>query len=220
MSAPYEFTGAYAGCYTCPPNCMDVRHVYTLCDILRTGVFRSALEVGCADGASSTAFVEAANHTEDLRVTFCDVRVSESLLSVANNLHQKSRGIVANCPSVKVLENPEQYGGPFDFVLLDGRHDLESVRDEVDLLARNKPLAVAGHDTSATLAGYPLAEGAEYLRREVQWGWGWYCIEDNLRRDGEETQRGLFFATPSLGVYRRARAAFRRWCYAQQGVCA
>lgn len=220
MQSPYEFTGNYAFCYRNPRNCMDKRHVYTLFDILCSVPFKSALEVGCADGASSTAFVEAMKRTDDLRCTFVDPRITQSLIDVVDSQRDSTRALIVQGTSYDVLRSPETYGGPFDFVCLDGNHDYESVAAEIALVNRTNLLGIAGHDTSATVAGYPKAEGAELLKRTVMFDWGWYCIEDNQKREGEETQRGLFFGTPSREVYKRAVAAFRRHCFASQGETA
>lgn len=209
----YTFDGPYADCYRCPSNCIDKRHAYLLHDILRSGMFCRALEIGCADGASSTAFIEAVNRTTLLRVTLCDVQLTNSLVSVAMNADDTERVIVANKPSTEVLADPQQHGGPFDFVFVDGNHDFASVKAEYDLLRVAKPLAICAHDTSATLAGYPKAEGAEYLKRAIALEWGWLTLEDNIRRPDEATERGFFFATPNTEIYRRVKSMFYHWCW-------
>lgn len=209
MNTPYTFDGQYSYCYTHPSNCADKRHVYTIYELLRTGLFSNALEVGTSDGATSTAFVEAAKVTPTLRYTCCDIQVAQATLMVVPGDHFYLG------KSVEILRDTQE---PFDFIHLDGDHTVEGVAEELAAIDRTHLLAITGHDTSASVAGYKLCEGAELLRRTVMYDWGWYCIEDNLRRDGEETHRGLFFATPSPGVYKRALSAFRRHCWEPQGV--
>lgn len=217
MKAPYEFTGPYAGCYTTPALSLDKRHVFVLYELLRSGLFIRALEVGCANGASSTAFVEAVNRNSQLNVTFCDPVTSQMFLNALNNVDDIDRVQLVQAESQFVLSDAERFGGPFDFILLDGDHSEPVVTEEIALIDRSRLLGIAGHDTSATCAGYRKAEGAELLKRTAMFDWGWYCIEDNMIREGEETQRGLFFATPSLSVYKRALATFKRHCFTSKG---
>lgn len=220
MSAPYEFTGPYAGCYTTPAISMDKRHVFVIYELLRSGMFSRALEVGCANGASTTAFVEALNRNDQLTATFCDPVTSQMFLNALDNVNDIDRVQLVQAPSKFTLSDADRFGGPFDFILLDGDHSQETVAEEIGLIDKSQLLGIAGHDTSSTLAGYRKAEGAELLRRTVLFDWGWYCIEDNLRREGEETHRGFFFGTPSRQVYKRALSAFKRHCFAPKGELA
>lgn len=215
---PYEFTGPYEPCYRLRENCVDERHVYTIHDVLLAVPFQSALEIGCADGASSTAFVEAMNRRNTLRATFCDLVVTGNLQQVVNNTADKSRAHIVAGSSTQVLWNPAEFGGPFDFIFVDGSHDFDSVAAELDAIREFKPLAIMAHDTGGMHYGNPACEGAAFLKRVIAMEWGWYTLEDDLRRDGEETHRGLFFATPSAGVFRRAKSVFRKWCLDEVGV--
>eukprot|EP00475_Leptophrys_vorax_P021232 TRINITY_DN28958_c0_g1_i5.p1 TRINITY_DN28958_c0_g1~~TRINITY_DN28958_c0_g1_i5.p1 ORF type:complete len:389 (+),score=-31.27 TRINITY_DN28958_c0_g1_i5:135-1169(+) len=51
---------------------VDKRHLFWMYDILTAGKFRHALEIGCLNGASSTAFVEALNAGALQQATFCE----------------------------------------------------------------------------------------------------------------------------------------------------
>jgi hypothetical protein len=66
------------------------------------------------------------------------------------------------------------------------------------------------HDTSATAAGYSRCEGAAMLRG-VHGRAGLLLLEDNAKRPGERTDRGLFMATTDEDLHRRARCVFERW---------
>lgn len=208
-SIPYTFDGRYQRCYCLPQIAVDPRHVYTLFEVLNLGIVRHAVEIGCAFGASSTAFVEAMNRNTGLKSSFIEPTLQQSFLDVLNGSRNGTFQVYEE-PSVSVLQRIE----PFDFIFVDGLHDLLSVYKEIHLIeqVREKLLIIAAHDTSASAHGYELAEGAEWLKRQVMLDWGWHCIEDAVKRDGEETHRGLFMGTPSRGVHRLLLQCFRKWC--------
>lgn len=208
---PYTFEGPYSQCYAVPAMAMDRRHVYLIHDILKAWPFRNVLELGSWMGASSTAFVEAINAGADMVATFCDVSPTDSLWDVVGNCRVPERVRVTADKSWEVLESAEEY----DLVLVDANHDIESVRPELERLAVRRPTCILAHDTSATRNGYPKAEGAAMLAHELKttWGyrWGYRCIEDSENRPGEETHRGLLFATNEPGLHRLAMRAFDQW---------
>lgn len=208
-AVPYTFDGLYQRCYAMPQVAVDRRHVYTLFEVLNLGVVNHAVEIGCAFGASSTAFVEAMNRNSGLKSSFIDPITQQSFLDVLNRSRNGTFQVYRET-SVEALMRIET----FDFIFVDGLHDLLSVYKEMHLIEqmRERLLIIAAHDTSATAHGYPAAEGAEWLKREVMLDWGWHCIEDAQKRDGEETHRGLFMATPSRGIHRLLVQCFRKWC--------
>jgi hypothetical protein len=207
---PYSFTGPYSRCFDVPEVAMDRRHIFILHDILCSWPFENALEIGSFNGASSTAFVEAINKGEGLgqsgTATFCDVSVTHSLMSVVRNCNRPDRVRVTPQPSWAVLDSNE----PFDFIFVDAAHDIESVSLELKHLLRRKPLCVMAHDTNATDAGYPLCEGARMLKDTFA-SLGWMFYEDCKKRDGERTERGLFFATDNPDLAAVAHVAYDRW---------
>ncbi len=205
--APYFFTNAYAGCYPDDVIPMDQRHVFILYDILRAWPFQSALELGSYCGASSTAFVEAINRGSPMQATFCDTQVTDSLMAVLQNCTYQERIGCATIPSWEVLK--KEYD--FDFVLVDACHDLISVGWEIEQLQRRRPLCIMGHDTSATMNGYEKCEGAQKLRGIFGGCEGYWSLEDNAKREGEKTERGLFFATTNRELFGLAEEVFKKW---------
>lgn len=208
---PYAFDGPYAGCYANRAMCMDERHVYTIFDVLMCWPFVSTLELGCFDGASSSAFIESANRWHQIRsVHLCDVSPSASLRSVVSACKDASSVVIQRCASWDLLASPID----FDFVLVDANHDLASVTRELEHILRRQPLCVMAHDTNATRMGYPHAEGAQHLADTLRRhpSYRGRCIEDAVVRDGEETHRGLFLATTSDELFERAREVFRARC--------
>jgi predicted O-methyltransferase YrrM len=203
---PFEFYLNYARCYAVPEVAMDKRHVYLLHDILHSWPFQNALEIGSFNGASSTAFVEAINEGSPMTATFCDVCPTHSLMDVARYCRFPARARITKQPSCEVLDS----GEPYDFILVDGNHDAESVAKELMRLIVRKPLCVMAHDTSATETGYPACEGAKLLKDTFR-SMNWECLEDSDRRGGERTERGLFFATQNSELFDHAYDAFCRW---------
>lgn len=204
---PYTFDGPYAQALSDPRMAMDRRHIYMLHAVLLAYPFRNVLELGSYRGASSTAFIEAINVRPEMQVTFCDVNPTDSLWEVTGNCLRPDQVRVTKDPSWNVLESAEDY----DFVLVDANHDLASVTAELHRLVVRRPLCVMAHDTNATAAGYPHAEGAQLLKRTFRTLDGYWSIEDAIDRPGEETSRGLFLATTSDEIMRKASGIFERW---------
>lgn len=208
---PYAFDMAYARCFALPEVAMDRRHIWMLHDVLCGWPFRNALEIGSFNGASATAFVEAINKGQGLGVsgsaTFCDVSVTHSLMSVVQNCRDPERVRITPQPSWQVLDSEL----PFDFVLVDASHDIESVSLEMTRLLKRRPLCVMAHDTNATQAGYSKCEGAALLAETFRGLPGYGCIEDNAKRPGERTDRGLFLATTSPRLLEMAETVFAEW---------
>ncbi len=202
---PYTFTGAFSRCYFNRQMAMDERHVFIVHEILRSWPFRNALELGSYWGASSTAFVQTINAGSAMTATFCDVNITDGLMAVADSCLRQDQIKLTPTPSWRVLQSLQDY----DFILVDANHDMASVRKEVDELMRRRPVCVMAHDTNATAAGYPAAEGAEMLKKEFSRCY--HCIEDCEDRPGEETSRGLFLATTNNELFELAKGAFAKW---------
>jgi hypothetical protein len=206
LAEPYAFDMAYARCFALPEVAMDKRHVYLLRDILDFG-FKSTLELGSFNGASSTAFIEAVNAGKVERATFCECTPTHSLRSVIGNCRHPERVRLTTKPSWDVLASQDD----FDLILVDANHDLESVTRELKHLVRRRPLCLVAHDTNATACGFPSCEGALKLAREFDSMSGYACLEDCKLRDGELTHRGFFLATSDPKLFDHAMQAFGRW---------
>jgi hypothetical protein len=185
---------------------MDARHVYMVHDILRGCPWRTVAEVGCLNGASSTAFVEAINAGSDFKGTFCDVDIKDSLSRVLGNCEKPEQIRVTRKRSWDLLATEV-----FDFVLLDANHDAMSVSMELGALLIKRPVCLMAHDTNASDLGYPKCEGARLLKQVFQQLPDYQCIEDCELRYGERTERGLFLATRDSDVFEIAKAAFAEW---------
>jgi hypothetical protein len=206
LTEPYSFDQAYARCYALPEVAMDKRHVFLLHDILDFG-FKSTLELGSFNGASSTAFIEAVNAGKVERATFCECTPTHSLMSVIGNCRHPDRVRLTTKPSWDVLREPDA----FNLILVDANHDLESVSRELERIVPRRPLCIVAHDTNATAAGFPMAEGALALKQTFEAWHGYQCLEDCETREGELTHRGFFLATRDPDLFDHAKQAFARW---------
>jgi hypothetical protein len=207
IAEPYSFTGPYAGCFESSESAMDLRHIFMMHGVLTSRIFDSALEIGCFNGASSTAFVEATNSGHVSLATFCDVSLTESLIDVVQSAQFPQRVRVTRQPSWQVLDTNET----FDFILVDAAHDIDSVSLELKHLVRRRPLCVMAHDTSATDHGYSKCEGAKMLKNHFLRDEGYHCVEDRSVRQGERTERGLFLATTDTSLYKAAFDVFQSY---------
>ncbi|HUQ69982.1 MAG TPA: class I SAM-dependent methyltransferase [Planctomycetaceae bacterium] len=197
----------YPRIWECPQASVDPRHIFWLFDLLNAARFRQALEIGCLNGASSTAFVEAINRGTLGYATFCDIDIRETLQDVLSQCRHPHQTATFTGRSADLLR---QKTG-FDFVFVDGDHRLETVREEVDLLLEQRPICVMAHDTSAQIIGLEGCGGLPYLKWRFQTAAPYLCLEDNAPRPGERTQRGMFLATTSTDVFEIARASLQRW---------
>lgn len=207
--APYTYDGPYAGCYDCAAGGIDKRHAYLLHDVLMSWQFANALEIGSLNGASTAAMVEAANRKPSIQVCICETAPQPSLFNVLGN--QKNNNVfLSTLPSVAVL----QLDGEFEFIFVDGAHDLASVSGELEELLRLKPLCIMAHDTNSTDSGISLCDGAKYLRETLRKhpDYRGKCIEDAVRRRGEHTERGMFLAARDEALFAVAQECYARWC--------
>lgn len=208
LNPPYEYTGPYARCYEDRQNCIDERHAYIIHELLLAGQFHNVLELGGYMGASSAAFLEAQQKAPSMKVTLCDMQVGTQLREMANH-HLSPLVYIKEMLSTEALADWLDY----DLVFVDASHDLLSVSLELPHLIRWKPRCIVAHDTSATDHGYECAEGAALLRRALLLDpeYSKYTYEDDRRREGEETHRGLFMATTDPKFYLRAVEIFQQW---------
>ncbi len=197
---PYPFV------WECPPANIDRRHLYWLSDVLSSGLFQNALEIGCLDGASSTAFVNAINCGRLERATFCDLQIRNSLRRVLSTCDDPSRVTTFEGRSVDMLTQ----GLSYDFVFVDGDHGWETVAEEVEWLLKHPPICVMAHDTGVKQAGIPGCEGPPYLKWRFQTTAPYWCLEESAVRHQEATFRGMFLATTSPAVLEVARESLRR----------
>jgi len=172
-------------------SCMDRRHILWLQYLLmRTGVQRS-LEIGVHTGASSSAFIAAKvpdAHFADITRTIEAVRV----IGHRGTFHQRK-----GC-DVLIDE------APFDLVLVDGAHDIDSVSEEILAMRIKEPRIIVAHDVNSSAAGYAHCDGARLLWDHLVED-GWLITIDTKDRVCEATKRGMLVATRYADLHQIAK---------------
>jgi len=204
----YSITDKYPQTITDDGWSMDERHVMILFNLLQAYPYKKVLEIGSHYGYSTTAFLEAIMNGCNFEVHLCDQCFKGSILDLCgrfNNVftHQMRSEIY--------LANSTR----FDFVLLDGSHISEDVEDEFEYLSLYGTTSILLHDTCTQNLpenkNTPWYDGPLLLKNKLLSSQDWLCIEDNKKRDGEMTERGLFFATKSPYIYSKSIEVFSYW---------
>jgi len=180
---------------------IDQRHRDWLQGVLMSGRFRRVLEIGCFHGYSTVAFLEALKAGAVDEVHLCDTTITEQLERVLT--HYNLPGVVVHhCRSVELLARES-----FDFVFVDGDHGAETCKEEARLLIAAQARVVMAHDTSVAPL-FPLCDGPQHLKQAFQAA-GYGCLEDAVLREGEHTERGMFFAAAVREDYEIGLEQFR-----------
>jgi predicted O-methyltransferase YrrM len=189
-----------------PEYAADIRHIRWLHEVLTAGRFNRVLEIGCFEGRSTTAFLDACRAGWVAEVHLCELRPLVCLKKVLAQFDLGNRVTLHREPSCALLARDDRWG----LVYVDGDHSVATVRDETTRLLRSGVPAVFAHDTSAH-GRYAHCAGPQFLKAAFQAA-GYRTLEDSLFRPGEQTDRGMFFATSKAELYEIALVAFRRHC--------
>jgi predicted O-methyltransferase YrrM len=195
---------------------MDLRHVLVIYDLLKTGFFHSALEVGCYNGGSTTAFLHALYLSNELEITLCDDNFQEHLHSRISEHKKRSQITTVEKDSRQFLIDAINNGGAFDFVLLDGSHVCHVNYLEIMLLTVLDIRTIAIHDVSSDSSdNYSrnyLFDGTRKLLERYQSSPKWMIVIDDLKRENEMTHRGLALITRDRQVHDLAKLSFGKYC--------
>lgn len=181
-------------------NCMDKRHIACVYELLMLLKPTRTLEIGGYSGCSSSAFIAAG--IPDAH--FAEIAPRRDFLSVIGDKAVHAVHPVKGC---YVLANEAQ----FEVVLVDGSHELDAVKEELEQLLTKPPRVIIAHDVNSMNVGFPLCEGAAHLWNELV-RLGWTGRVDLKAREGERTDRGLLMATNSPDTLRYIDEAFNRTC--------
>lgn len=185
------------GCF--PPH-MDARHVELIYRLVRTGLFKNILEIGSWNGFSTSAFVQAQIDGADFELTVCEIDIRPRLMQVLKK--SPSDVTVRQLPS-KVVINKS-----YDLILVDGDHQLSVVAEEIEALLRCNTPNILAHDTSAWV---PWFDGSRHLANVFRHHTAYQSIEDNKKRPGEWTERGLFFASQWPETFKQVKAVWEEF---------
>jgi predicted O-methyltransferase YrrM len=204
--ARYEFT------LNCdhPSWVMDKRHVEVIYEFLMRNDFSRTCEIGSYTGYSTIAFIEALNHGKDFKFNISEPNPTHQLRALISLCTKPDNVILHTQQGVDVLEKWTN----FDFVMVDGNHNIEGAGLELLMILRNGTPNVIAHDTNVSkrdAMNHPCL-GSELLGRTLWSHVDYKCIEDKKQREGEKTDRGLFFATINEDTYQIAQEIFKDKC--------
>lgn len=109
--------------------------------IVKTGIHKNILEIGCYNGYSTSAFVDALTDGTYFKLTLCDIDIKPSVINLAKKHPNKIS--IKNSTSVEVLKNCCDY----DLIFVDGDHSISVVGHELMFLLKNNPKTIIAHDT-------------------------------------------------------------------------
>lgn len=204
--ARYEFT------LSCdhPSWVMDKRHVEVIYEFLMRNDFSRTCEIGSYTGYSTIAFIEALNHGKDFKFHISEPNPTHQLRALISLCTKPDNVILHTQQGVDVLEKWTN----FDFVMVDGNHNIEGAGLELLMILRNGTPNVIAHDTNVSkrdAMNHPCL-GSELLGRTLWSHVDYKCIEDKKQREGEKTDRGLLFATINEDTYQIGQEIFKDKC--------
>lgn len=156
------------------------------------------LEVGCFQGASTSAYVQAMRDGAGITLACCDIAITPEL-----------RDTVARAPRpVELLEMDSVFAikPGYDTIVLDGHHCLEVVTREIGLCLAYETPTILLHDTHIGSQGF---EGPAWALAALRESGLYQCVWDAKRRQGEYTHRGFAVCSRVPEVFRTARQLMR-----------
>mgnify|MGYP003983111963 CR=1 FL=1 len=193
-----------------PTWVMDKRHVEVIYEFLMRNDFNRVCEIGSYTGYSTIAFIEALNHGKDFRFHISEPNPTRQLRALISLCTKPDNILLHTQQGVDVLEKWTD----FDFVMVDGNHNIEGAGLELLMILRHDIPNIIAHDTNIHKIdemNHPCL-GSELIGRTLWSHVDYKCIEDKKQREGEKTDRGLFFATINEDTYQIAQEIFKDKC--------
>lgn len=157
-------------------------------DLMMSGMFKNVLEIGSAEGYSTYCFASALRDGGDFKFTACDVLFQRTVLDMAKhfpiNLVKKR--------SVEVI-SPN-----FDFIFVDGDHDINTVGEEIGMLLDCRTETILAHDTFINAENF---KGAVLLKKVFNMHRDYFSINWHGHVEGDHTHYGMSLFTKRRDVY-------------------
>ena len=172
--------------------------------------FKRVAEIGSYSGFSTAAFIEALNQGKDFKFHISELAPTRQLKALIS-LCKKPDNIILH---VQTGEEVLEHWRDFDFVFIDGDHDVKGAGAELLMILRYGIPNLMAHDTNIYKIDkiYHPCKGAELIARTMKSHKDYYWLEDKEERQGELTDRGLFFATMDENKYNVAKEIFLELC--------
>ena len=188
----------------------DKRDVEIIYEFLMANDFKRVAEIGSYSGFSTAAFIEALNQGKDFKFHISELAPTRQLKALIS-LCKKPDNIILH---VQTGEEVLEHWRDFDFVFIDGDHDVKGAGAELLMILRYGIPNLMAHDTNIYKIDkiYHPCKGAELIARTMKSHKDYYWLEDKEERQGELTDRGLFFATMDENKYNVAKEIFLELC--------
>lgn len=188
----------------------DKRHVEIIYEFLMANDFKRVAEIGSYSGFSTAAFIEALNQGKDFKFHISEIVPTRQLKALIS-LCKKPDNVILH---VQTGEELLEYWRDFDFVFIDGNHDIEAAGAELLMALRYEIPNLMAHDTNIYKIDkiYHPCKGSELIGRVFKSHKDYHYIEDKEEREGELTDRGFMLATKSKEGYETAKKIFEELC--------
>lgn len=182
------------------PMWMDDCHVEAIYHLCMKIGFRRMMEIGCWDGFSTSALVQAKIDAACGRLICVDVEARPTLFQVLRKSRDNWSFERRTGAEVLALEPAG------DLLVIDSDHDLVPSQQELTAALKAWWTTIIAHDVGATQTHSPGPQWilAELTRRD------WFVAVDEAARDGLATHRGLMIASQQKGVYDAAVEIFAK----------
>ena len=179
---------------------MDSVHVAAIYDLCMSCRFDEAMEIGCWDGFSTSAIVQANRDGCNTALMCVDVDIRPQLLNVLQL--STAPWSVCKYPSVAALSRCRSK----QLCLVDGDHSIETCRAELGILLDKKWPTLIYHDCGKARG----CEGPRWVRESLEASGAWHVFVDEVIRPGMMTERGLMLATTEVRVAEAGKAIWER----------
>ena len=187
----------------------DIRHVKVIYEFLMANDFTRVAEIGSYSGVSTAAFIEALNQGKNFKLHIAEPNPTRQLRALLS-MCKKPDNVMLH---VQVGEDLLEHWKDFDFLFVDGNHNIDGAGAELLMILRNKIPTVMAHDTNlfSTCSNHN-GKGSELLGRVLKIHPEYMTIEDKEERLNEKTHRGLLLATTNKEKYKIGKTVFEKLC--------
>ena len=168
--------------------CVGPTYSRMIYDIMCSRFFKNVLEVGCADGYSTHSFISAIKNGIDFEFTICDVNFQKTVLQMIDGTKVK----VENKKSIEVISKQ------FDFIFVDGSHDMATVGEEISMLLDCGTDTILAHDT---FINHPDFTGAVLLKKVFNNHKDYLAVNFNGHSQNDQTHYGMSLFTKRKEVF-------------------
>lgn len=182
-----------------PPGCMDSRHVEMIHAVLISEQPSSIVEIGCFNGFSTAAIVEAWEKADFLRyVDLVDTEMRHTVYNMATQIKRPP-----NCRVRVCCMGSEVYTGMPQMWVIDGDHGKGAINDYENATQGGARIVVV-HDTNPVVADHKKSFGSVEIAKRLMTDAS-FAFVDDTKRENEWTHRGLvigFFYEPKPETFR------------------